>query len=353
MTSSLLWRDVRQIDVEMLHSCTDPLACKRLLGVYFAVEASPPSSSSTASSSSSASEVELERKWNDWTFARTRLVTSEKISCFLSIMHRVLRADCEGGFEGVDGSFERFKALLLTHAVERSPWSVGIFTPPDVAAITAYGVKSYFTQYRVYNSVLGVPEAPPTPRTARKSSQRFVEAKLAAARQAVASIDPVEWRDSVEAWAAAVVPTTMIGETNAPDVVVAVAAARLLGYAGAGPDGGADEEGADREQWIEHVFSAAFFDALEALDAEAIAALDAEAVAAAQSAVVGLLAEDFAVSLGSVLLWLQAVIESATATREEEAEEEKERAGQEEEEEVEAGEEGENVEEKEEEDGAW
>jgi hypothetical protein len=303
MVDSLLWRDVRRVDVETLRSCPDPSVCKRLLGGYFSVDAS----------AGAPREVLLERQWNNWSFARDRLVTAEKVSCFLSMMQRVLKEDCARGMESVDESFDRFKALVLSHAVERSPRSVGIFTRADVAAIVAFAVSSYFTQYRLYHTIFGTTAvdgasengATATERSPRGAA-RFVGEKLAAARQAIASIDTDEWRSAVEGWTAA-------PDAEAADVALVAAAARLLGYRGSGPSRGGGSAPPNDAEWIAYVFSAPFFERLDAVGAVEIAALEADEVAEAQRAIVGLSSGDFGVGIGSVLLWLQAVLESASA----------------------------------------
>jgi len=50
-------------------------------------------------------------------------------------------------------SFEGFKELLLAHAVERSPHTVGIFSVDDVARIVEYMLNSYFRHYRLYKYI--------------------------------------------------------------------------------------------------------------------------------------------------------------------------------------------------------
>ena len=297
MVDSLLWTDVRRVDVETLRSCPDPSVCKRLLGAYFSVD----------SSAGAPREVLLERQWNNWSFARDRLVTAEKVSCFLSIMQRVLKEDCARGMEGVDESFDRFKALVLSHAVERSPRSVGIFTRADVAAIVAFAVSSYFTQYRLYHTIFGTTKggATATERSPRGAA-RFVGEKLGAARQAVASINTDEWRSAVEGWTAA-------PDAEAADVAVIAAAARLTGYRGSGPSRGGGSAPPNDAEWIAYVFSAPFFERLDAMGTVEIAALEADEITEAQRAIVGLASGNFGVGIGSVLLWLQAVLESASA----------------------------------------
>jgi hypothetical protein len=50
-------------------------------------------------------------------------------------------------------SFQEFQGLLLTHAVERSPHTVGIFSVDDVARVVEYMLNSYFRHYSLYKYI--------------------------------------------------------------------------------------------------------------------------------------------------------------------------------------------------------
>ncbi|ETK73461.1 hypothetical protein, variant 6 [Phytophthora nicotianae CJ01A1] len=50
-------------------------------------------------------------------------------------------------------SFEFFQAMLLTHSVNRSPKSVGIFSREEVATIVDYVANSYYRHFQLYKCI--------------------------------------------------------------------------------------------------------------------------------------------------------------------------------------------------------
>lgn len=50
----------------------------------------------------------------------------------------------------VDRSFENFKELLLTHSVQRPPFSIGLFTFTEMKAIMAWALDTYYRHYKLY-----------------------------------------------------------------------------------------------------------------------------------------------------------------------------------------------------------
>ena len=47
-------------------------------------------------------------------------------------------------------SYSQFSTLLVQHAVERPPYSVGVFSPADVSAVTSFMLSSYYSHYKLY-----------------------------------------------------------------------------------------------------------------------------------------------------------------------------------------------------------
>lgn len=50
----------------------------------------------------------------------------------------------------MDRSFENFKELLLTHSVQRPPFSIGLFTFTEMKAIMAWALDTYYRHYKLY-----------------------------------------------------------------------------------------------------------------------------------------------------------------------------------------------------------
>ncbi|POM81723.1 Hypothetical protein PHPALM_273 [Phytophthora palmivora] len=65
-------------------------------------------------------------------------------------MKRDFVADSTTDFKS---SFAFFQALLLTHSVNRSPKSVGIFSREEVAAIVDYITNSYYRHFQLYKCI--------------------------------------------------------------------------------------------------------------------------------------------------------------------------------------------------------
>eukprot|EP00898_Chlorokybus_atmophyticus_P001060 jgi/Chlat1/1955/Chrsp157S02265 len=108
-------------------------------------------------------------------FARDACAFSrERTSALVSVLKRN-HEDAISGRLTATASFALFKALLLTHSVQRPPFSTGIFSLPDVEKITDYTLNTYYRHYRLYQHAFAsnmslslstradVPSPPPVP----------------------------------------------------------------------------------------------------------------------------------------------------------------------------------------------
>lgn len=94
-------------------------------------------------------EILCDLHYHNYSFCVSREFTADKISCFLSIMKRVLEEAVEKKLP-VGEAFNVFKAWLLKHSVERPPWSIAVYTFDDVQAITDYVHGTFFRHYKLY-----------------------------------------------------------------------------------------------------------------------------------------------------------------------------------------------------------
>lgn len=94
-------------------------------------------------------EVLLEFFVNNVRFARENDFSIEKVSTFFSIMKRNHDEMCEA-FLPMEKSWEYFKALVLAHAVQRPPHSVGVFTLKEVQLITDYALNTYYRHFKLF-----------------------------------------------------------------------------------------------------------------------------------------------------------------------------------------------------------
>ncbi|KAL1495662.1 hypothetical protein AB1Y20_016528 [Prymnesium parvum] len=94
-------------------------------------------------------QVLLELHLNSLYFARRQGFTSEKTATLFSIVKRNHDEMVES-FLPPAKSWEFFKTLLLTHSVERPPYSIGIFTRHEAKQISQYVLDTYYRHFKLY-----------------------------------------------------------------------------------------------------------------------------------------------------------------------------------------------------------
>merc|ERR1712039_717754 len=94
-------------------------------------------------------ETLADMHFHNHSFCVSRNFAPNKTSTLLSIMKLVLEESVSNRLP-VNESFDVFKTWLLKHAVDRPPWSVGIFTFEDVQATMDFVHNTFFRQYRLY-----------------------------------------------------------------------------------------------------------------------------------------------------------------------------------------------------------
>lgn len=89
-----------------------------------------------------------------YVFGREQGFSFEKLATFLSICKDVFDFDMSTNDPAMtmQVSFDRLERLLLLHAVERPPKSVGVFDRNDVAAIVDALLHLYFRHWRLYKT---------------------------------------------------------------------------------------------------------------------------------------------------------------------------------------------------------
>ena len=136
----LLWADVSPEDLARLDGAVDEAATKAVLAdVLRVLDGENPL----------RAQVLLEFYANNLAFARERGFSAEKTSTFFSIMKRNHDEMVEA-FLPQQKSWEYLQALVLAHAVQRPPYSVGIFQLSEVRDITQYALDSYYRNFALY-----------------------------------------------------------------------------------------------------------------------------------------------------------------------------------------------------------
>uniref|UniRef100_K3XA92 Uncharacterized protein n=1 Tax=Globisporangium ultimum (strain ATCC 200006 / CBS 805.95 / DAOM BR144) TaxID=431595 RepID=K3XA92_GLOUD len=85
---------------------------------------------------------------------RQRNFTHRQTSVLLGICQSLMDRDfCVDSSSNLNSSFSHFQTLLLTHSVQRSPKSVGIFSVQEVAAIVDFVTHTYFRHFHLYKGI--------------------------------------------------------------------------------------------------------------------------------------------------------------------------------------------------------
>lgn len=87
--------------------------------------------------------------FNNLSFCISMNFSAEKTSCFLEIFKYLFSYSITSRLPEKK-SFEIFKKLLLKHSVQRSPYSIAVFTCPDVKKITDFALITFFRHYSLY-----------------------------------------------------------------------------------------------------------------------------------------------------------------------------------------------------------
>lgn len=135
-----LWADLKPEHIAALDAAVDEAGTRQVLAqtLQLVPEDNPLRHS-----------VLLEFYVNNVRFARESGFSIEKLSAFFSIMKRNHDEMVEA-FLPMEKSWDYFKALLLAHAVQRPPHSVGVFTLKEAQLITDFALNSYYRHFKLF-----------------------------------------------------------------------------------------------------------------------------------------------------------------------------------------------------------
>ena len=135
-----LWADLKPEHIAALDAAVDEAGTQQVLAQ--ALQLVPEDNPLRHS-------VLLEFYVNNVRFARENGFSIEKLSAFFSIMKRNHDEMVEA-FLPMEKSWEHFKALLLAHAVQRPPHSVGVFTLKEAQLITDFALNTYYRHFKLF-----------------------------------------------------------------------------------------------------------------------------------------------------------------------------------------------------------
>jgi len=143
MATALLWADLDRQQTAQL-SGVQPWTFEnvsRCLCSYLEMDASNPKD-----------EILLKYYFGNLRFTVENRFTAEKTSTLFSIMKLVHFLSMERTLTA-EQSTQELRTLLLQHAVERPPYSIGIFSNKDVAQIMDHATDTYYRHYKLYRYV--------------------------------------------------------------------------------------------------------------------------------------------------------------------------------------------------------
>lgn len=90
-------------------------------------------------------------------FCWTHELSALKTSTFFSIVYTTHEevAERPGPEASLESSVQVFETLLLRHSVERPPFSIAVFSQPDVALLSGYFYDTYARQLKLYQFAFG------------------------------------------------------------------------------------------------------------------------------------------------------------------------------------------------------
>ncbi|CAM9380516.1 unnamed protein product, partial [Phaeothamnion confervicola] len=148
MAHNLCWKHFSKNQIEELERSLEPLQCKRLLGQFLGL-------GKGGDGLDELEEVVLDFHFYNYAFCKERGFNALKTSTFLSIAKEIFDKDMASSVQSMELSFLRFKELLLTHSVQRPPWSIGVFGAGDVRDVVDYSLTSYFRHFGLYKALFG------------------------------------------------------------------------------------------------------------------------------------------------------------------------------------------------------
>lgn len=91
---------------------------------------------------------------HNYSFCRQRHFQLDQTSVFLGICQTLMKRDfARDSVTDLNSSFRFFQSLLLSHSVNRSPKSVGIFDRNEAAAILDYVSTTYYRHFELYKCI--------------------------------------------------------------------------------------------------------------------------------------------------------------------------------------------------------
>lgn len=143
MASSLEWADFNAESLLTTLSTTNPEESRNRLASALRIEPQ-----------STKQSVSLYLYHQALLFCRQKQFALNQISTFLSILRRVHEKSTEEHLTK-EASIQYLSKLLVEHSVQRPPYSVGIFNPSQAQDVLEWTLRTYYSQYKIYQHLCG------------------------------------------------------------------------------------------------------------------------------------------------------------------------------------------------------
>ncbi|XP_071987684.1 cilia- and flagella-associated protein 119 isoform X2 [Engystomops pustulosus] len=137
-----LWRDVSVSDLERLERTQSREDMCRALSQILDVGSSAPGAGAL-----------LDLFFYTVRFCWDSGFGRAQTSCILSVVKETLVSSLGSPLGRADECYRHFQDVLLRHAVQRPPFSIGLFSPQQLASVSDYFVKTFFHHFKLYKYI--------------------------------------------------------------------------------------------------------------------------------------------------------------------------------------------------------
>lgn len=134
MASSLLWTDLSLTQLDKFHACAAPTDSYSFLGHCILKESPPFTAKQT---------ILLDMYYHTLAFAKSLVMSPEQTSVLFSLIKSTHENAVSSPFITFDADFAYFKSLLLSHSINRPPYSIRIFSLKHVKAISDWATQGF------------------------------------------------------------------------------------------------------------------------------------------------------------------------------------------------------------------
>lgn len=99
------------------------------------------------------SEILGEFHFHNFGFCQKQCFSDEQASTLLSIMRLLHQRSVADSKMSIQDAFVLFRELMDSHSVQRPPYSVGVFSTAEQAAISDYVAETFFRHFKMYQYV--------------------------------------------------------------------------------------------------------------------------------------------------------------------------------------------------------